>query len=79
MRMAMETSAKSAKKAVNLTVDATLLEAARAGNVNISALLEKALEADAKHRWLVDNSQAIEAFNEEVLAHGAWSDGIRSW
>jgi antitoxin CcdA len=46
-------------------------------------LLEQAL-ADAlkKQRceqWLAENSEAVNAYNEEVEAHGVFSDHVRSF
>jgi antitoxin CcdA len=75
MRMASRTR----KKAVNLSVDASLLEAARAQGINLSAVLEQALAQEAAQRWLTENREAIEAYNEEVRTNGVWSDGWRRW
>jgi antitoxin CcdA len=75
MRMASRTR----KKAVNLSVDASLLEAARAQGINLSAVLEQVLAQEAAQRWLTENREAIEAYNEEVRANGVWSDGWRRW
>ena len=30
-------------------------------------------------RWLAENRSAMEAYNEYVEAHGAFSDGLRSF
>lgn len=46
-------------------------------------LLELALaEALKRHRceeWLAENSEAVNAYNEEVEAHGVFSDHVRSF
>lgn len=73
----------ASKKAVNLSVDATLLREARAQDINLSATLERALE-DAlrrhrRERWLDENREGIEAYNELVEAHGAFADKLRSF
>lgn len=73
----------ASKKAVNLSVDAALLRAARDRDINLSATLERALEdalrQDRRARWLVDNQQRIAAYNEQVEAHGAFADTLRSF
>jgi antitoxin CcdA len=71
--------AKSSKKAVNLSIDAELLETARREKVNLSALLERSLRAETARLWLEENRDAIGAYNEEVEANGVWSDGVRRW
>ena len=46
-------------------------------------LLEQAL-ADALKKqqceqWLAENSEAIDAYNDHVEAHGVFSEGVRSF
>ena len=73
----------ASKKAVNLSVDATLLREARARDINLSATLERALadalRQDRRARWLADNRQRIETYNDQVEAHGAFADTLRSF
>jgi antitoxin CcdA len=50
---------------------------------NLTAKLEQAL-VDALRtkqceQWLAENSEAFNAYNEHVKAHGVFSDNIRSW
>jgi antitoxin CcdA len=71
------------KKAVNLTIAARLVEAARAADINLSATLERALE-DAlrqaqRKRWLEENGAGIAAYNAQVDEHGAFADTLRSF
>ena len=71
------------KKAVNLTIAARLVEAARAADINLSATLERALE-DAlrraqRERWLEENGAGIAAYNAQVDEHGAFADTLRSF
>ena len=73
----METGSK--KRALNLSIDASLLETARSQGINLSAVLEQALAKESAQRWLDENRTAIEAYNEEVRANGVWSDGWRRW
>jgi antitoxin CcdA len=73
----------ASKKAVNLSVDAALLRAARDRDINLSATLERALEEalrqDRRARWLADNRQRIAAYNKQVEVHGAFADTLRSF
>ncbi len=79
----MSDQAKRKKKAVNLSVDAGLLEEAKAGGANLSALLEDALRATLKEqrwqKWREENRAAIEASNEELERNGLWSEKYRTW
>jgi len=73
----------ASNKAVNLSVDSDLLRQARDPDINLSATLERAL-AEALRRarrdqWLTENMQGIEAYNEQVDAHGAFADTVRSF
>ena len=73
----------ASKKAVNLSVDAALLREARDRDINLSATLERALEEalrqERRARWLADNRRRIAAYNEQVEAHGAFADTLRSF
>ncbi|MFT4197032.1 MAG: type II toxin-antitoxin system CcdA family antitoxin [Pseudoxanthomonas sp.] len=72
-----------AKRAANLSVNAELLDEAKALEINLSATLERALENEVRTRkrekWLQENREAIAAYNEHVRKHGVWSDGIRGF
>lgn len=76
-------SAGYAKRPANLSVNAALLEQAKALDINLSATFEAALEAEVRARrrvlWLAENREAIEAYNAHVEAHGVWSDGLRGF
>jgi len=71
------------KRATNVSVNQGLLEAAKALDINLSATLERALEAEVRarrrERWLEENREAIDAYNEHVREHGVWSDGLRGF
>ncbi len=67
------------KKAVNLSVDARLLQEARDNDVNLSAALERALTEERARRWLAENRPAIDSYNRDVEKSGVWSDGFRNW
>jgi len=66
------------KRAVNLFVDADLLDEARRLRINISDTLERRLRtivrAEQKKRWLEKNQTAIAAYNLRVSRDGLLSD-----
>ena len=71
------------KRAANVSINQGLLEDAKALDINLSATLERALEAEVRARkrekWLEENREAIAAYNEHVREHGVWSDGLRGF
>ena len=71
------------KKSVNLSVNADLLEQAKASSINLSRALEATLEAQIKiekrKRWLEENKEAIEAYNKRIEEHGVFSEGMRTF
>lgn len=70
-----------AKRAANLSVNAELLDAAKALEINLSATLERALEAEVRVRkseqWRVENREAIEGYNAWVAERGVFSPMFR--
>jgi antitoxin CcdA len=77
------TSPQRAKKAVNVSISADVLEAARSHEINLSATLESALEDQLRQRrrkeWLVTNGDSIEAYNRDVEKRGTFGDSLRSF
>lgn len=71
------------KRAANVSINQGLLEDAKALDINLSATLERALEAEVRarkrERWLLENRDAIAAYNEHIREHGIWSDGVRGF
>ena len=69
------------KKATNLTLNTDLLKKARSLGINLSATVEQTLEEIVRkqlaERWLAENREAIDAYNDAVDRHGVFSDGIR--
>lgn len=69
------------RKAVNLTVDTSLLRQARDCGINLSATLERAIAEELRQRrrdrWHADNLLAIAIYNSAVDEHGAFADGLR--
>jgi antitoxin CcdA len=72
-----------ARKATNLSVDASLLREAKSLNLNLSRVFESALQdavAQARReRWLEENRDALDAYNRHVERDGVFSDGVRSF
>jgi antitoxin CcdA len=72
-----------AKRAANLSVNAELLDQAKALEINLSATFERALDEAVRTRkrelWLAENREAIAAYNEYVARNGVFSDGLRSF
>jgi antitoxin CcdA len=71
------------RRGVNLSVDANLLREARESHLNLSSILERALVEQLRRsraeRWLVDNKDAIAAYNALVHKHGAFADALRTF
>ncbi len=61
---------KAAKKAINLSLNASVLAAARDMGLNISQTWEK---------WNEDNQDAIAAYNARVARHGIWGAQYRTF
>lgn len=71
------------KRATNVSINQGLLEDAKALDINLSATLERALEAEVRarkrERWLEENREAIAAYNARIERDGMWSDGLRGF
>lgn len=71
------------KKPTNLSINVDLLKQAREFDLNLSAVLEQALiervTQQRRDRWLADNQDAINAYNDCVAEHGVFSEGLRSF
>ena len=71
------------RRAVNLSVDANLLNEARECHLNLSAMLERALVEQLRRsraeRWLAENKDGIAAYNALVDQHGAFADTLRTF
>ncbi len=79
----MRVVSMGAKRAVNVSIQAELLEAARAADINLSATLEVALADQLRirrrDRWLTENKAAIEAYNSDVDDNGSFGDDVRGF
>ena len=69
------------KRATNVSVNQRLLEDAKVLDINLSATLERALEAEVRarkrERWLQENREAIEGYNTWVAEQGVFSPMFR--
>lgn len=69
------------KTPTNLSVREDYVRRARALKLNLSELLETALETairDAEREaWLKENEEAMAEYNAQVSVHGVFSDGLR--
>lgn len=69
------------KKSVNLSVDSGLLDRAKAMGLNLSQTLEARLaeltRAEDRRKWLDENREAIEAYNERVRRDGIFGEKFR--
>jgi antitoxin CcdA len=69
------------KRAVNLFVDAELLDDARRLRINISETLEHRLRsivrAEQEKRWLEENRDAIASINSFIERHGLLANKLR--
>jgi len=72
--MRHETVPAGKRKAVNLSIDAEVLAAARAAGINMSRVTEQALRLATKHeleaRWREENRAWIEAHNRWIEENG---------
>jgi len=80
-RPAFTFSPDAPRKAVNVAINAEILEAAKGLGINLSQTLEarivEILRARAREEWIKDNETAIAAYNRRVARKGVFSDGVR--
>ncbi|MCC7049102.1 MAG: type II toxin-antitoxin system CcdA family antitoxin [Alphaproteobacteria bacterium] len=71
----------SRKRPTNLTIDADLLDAAKAAGINLSAELEQRLCEVLRERdraaWRAENQEAVENYNARIERMGVFSTGLR--
>jgi len=71
------------KKAANLSINESLLQQAKALDINLSQLLEQRLVEHLREvfekNWLAENRAAIEAYNQRIEDNGVFSDGLRTF
>ena len=66
----MRMADRSRKRPLNLSIRSDLIEEAKEFGTNVSAVLERALEAEHRQKrrevWRAENRQAIEAWNDWI-------------
>jgi len=71
------------KRAVNVSIDAKILAAAKTQGINLSQTLEDELRKRTQEareaKWQEENREAFEAHNRFIEKHGIWSEKYRSW
>jgi antitoxin CcdA len=71
------------KKPTNLTINSDLLSQAKCFHINISSVLESALEETLKQKkkeeWLKENMESITLYNKSIEEIGVFSDGLRDF
>lgn len=77
----MSRAVASRKVATNVTVRPELVTRAKALGLNLSELLEGAIERairDSERRtWLAENEQAMDEYNAQIAKRGVFSDDWR--
>ncbi len=72
---------KLVKRAVNLRINESLIDEAKAMKINLSKTLEtsliEVLREKQQEAWLNDNQEAVASYNERVEAQGLFSDSVR--
>jgi antitoxin CcdA len=73
-RIIVPITTKAAKRAVNLSLNAKVLERARELGINLSATVDALLAAEVQRRywerWNADNKAAIEHYNARIEREG---------
>lgn len=69
------------RRPTNVSLREDLVQAAREMEINISqvaeAALAEAVRRAAAERWLAENREAIEAYNDRVDRQGLFNEGLR--
>jgi antitoxin CcdA len=77
----MMSERQAKKRAVNLFVDADLLDEARRLRINMSETLERRLriilKAEREKLWLEENQPAIDSINSFIDRHGLLASRLR--
>ncbi len=72
-----------AKRPTNVSLDAALVDEARALDINLSREFEQHLAELVRERradkWRAENKKAIEAYRRFFERHGIWNEDERGW
>ena len=81
--LAKSHAAKPERRAVNLSVSRKLIDEARAQGLNLSRVLEEALEARLREQralqWQEENREAIAYHRERIEREGMWNQDLVSF
>jgi len=76
-------TAATRRKPVNLSIQQHLIDEARSAGLNLSGVLEEALDARLREtriaRWQDENREAIDEFNAYIEKYGCFGDEYRSF
>ncbi|MCX7060153.1 MAG: type II toxin-antitoxin system CcdA family antitoxin [Gammaproteobacteria bacterium] len=76
-------AAKPERRAVNLSISGKLIDEARLLKLNLSRVLEEALEAKLREQralqWQEENREAIAFHNERIAREGMWNKDLLSF
>lgn len=76
-------SGSGRKRPTNLSLDADLVDVARAFDINVSQACERGLAEEVKKaretKWLAENREALLAWNNWIDAHGMPLDEYRQF
>lgn len=71
------------KQRITVTIDQDNLQVLKAADVNVSALVDAAIETEARRlraeRWQAENRAGLEEVARFLDAHGSFADENRSW
>ncbi|TMQ16426.1 MAG: acetoacetyl-CoA synthase [Deltaproteobacteria bacterium] len=74
---------RARKTATNLSLRTDLVQRAKALDLNLSEVVERALEHEIvraeQARWLAENKDAIEYYNSFVEKHGLFGEEFRQF
>jgi len=80
-RMTHAPPSSTAKRSVNVSISAPLVDEARSLGIPLSATLEAALrvrvKAERDRRWQEENREGIEQYNAMIERYGVFSDDVR--
>ena len=83
MKKSLIYDATASKRSINLSLNSDLLTKARRYKLNLSKKLENALLdalTEKEHsKWLEENRDALETYNERVETRGIFGDGLRTF
>jgi antitoxin CcdA len=76
-------SSQARKTPTNVSIRADLVQRAKELGLNLSGLLEGAIEqairVAEREAWQRDNAEAMDSYNEWVAKHGRFSDAWRKF